>query len=169
VAATLVLNASYEPLCVVPFRRAVVLVLAEKAIIVEANGTLRSDQFALDLPSVIRLTRFVRVPYRTRLAFSKRAVLIRDNYTCAYCGAGKAGTVDHVVPKALGGLDEFSNTVAACGPCNNKKGHKTLAQMGWTLRFTPADPVGVGGVIRGGRSTPGWEPYLQWGRVPASI
>ena len=160
-AGTLVLNASYEPLCVVPLKRAIVLVLAEKATVVEADGTLRSANDSFDMPAVIRLTRYVRVPYRAKVPYSKRAVLVRDGHKCAYCGR-KGTTVDHVVPKALGGKDTFANTVAACLRCNGKKGHKTLAEMGWTLPFTPAEPRGYEALIIGfAKRDPSWEPYLN--------
>lgn len=160
-AGTLVLNASYEPLCVVPLRRAIVLVLAEKATVVAAEGTVHSADRAFALPAVIRLTRYVRVPYRAaRLPYSKRAVLARDGHRCAYCGV-RATTVDHVVPRALGGRDTFENTVAACLRCNNRKGSKTLTQMGWTLPFTPTAPTAATALVIGvARRDPSWEPYL---------
>lgn len=160
-AGTLVLNASYEPLCVVPLHRAIVLVLAEKATVVAADGMLRSASLSIDLPAVIRLTRFVRVPYRARtVPFSKRAVLARDGHRCAYCQRA-ATTVDHVIPKARGGPNTFANTVAACLRCNNKKGSRTLAEVGWVLPFTPGVPTGVEALVFGvARRDPSWEPFL---------
>jgi 5-methylcytosine-specific restriction endonuclease McrA len=160
-AGTLVLNASYEPLCVVPLRRAVILVMAEKATVVAADQTpLRSASISLDAPAVIRLTRYVRIPYKAHVPFSKKAVLARDGHRCAYCGR-KAGTIDHVVPKALGGQDLFTNTVAACARCNGKKGSKTLAQMGWTLPFTPSAPSAYEALVIGFvQRDPSWAPYL---------
>src|SRR5438445_12434203 len=100
----LVLNATYEPLCVVPIRRALVLVMKEKAEIVHAgDGELRSAHQAFPIPSVIRLVHFVRVPYRARASLSRRGVFIRDSHECQYCGTA-AENIDHVVPKSRGGL-----------------------------------------------------------------
>ena len=77
--------------------------------------------------------------HRDRVAFSKKSVLARDKYTCAYCGK-YANTIDHVVPRALGGGNSYTNCVASCKKCNSKKGSKTLEQMGWELPFTPKAP-----------------------------
>ena len=83
----LVLNATYEPLCVVPSRRALMLVLAEKAETMETTGhILRSERDEFAEPSVVRLGRFVRVPYPRRRALNRRAVFLRDDHTCQYCG-----------------------------------------------------------------------------------
>src|SRR3954451_22218598 len=80
VAHALVLNATYEPLCVVPMRRAVVLVLAEKAVVVErTDGTLHSERQSVEIPSVVRLSHYVRVPYRKGVPLTRRAVLERDS------------------------------------------------------------------------------------------
>ena len=95
---TLLLNASYEPLCVVPMKRAIVLVLAEKAEILEAGGgVVRSESTVVRVPSVIRLRYFVKVPFRRRSALNRRAVFARDGGRCQYCGAA-AESIDHVVP-----------------------------------------------------------------------
>lgn len=157
----LTLNASYEPLAVVPLRRAVILVLAEKAVVVDAGaGQIHSEKTSMPIPKVIRLTRFVRVPFNRRVPVSRRAVLQRDNHTCVYCGK-LATTMDHVHPKHLGGKNEWQNLVAACRSCNGKKGHKTLAELGWTLPFKPFEPAGtVALVVILGSIDEAWEPYL---------
>ena len=99
----LVLNATYEPLCVVPLRRAVVLVLAEKAVVVESgDGVMRSARASMPVPSVVRLSRYVRVPYRREVPLTRRAVLDRDRHACVYCGS-RADTIDHVRPRSRGG------------------------------------------------------------------
>lgn len=159
--STLLLNATYEPLAVVPLKRAVVLVLAEKAEVVACGELeLRSARRSLPMPRVIRLTRYVKVPYRRRIAFSKHAVLRRDNFRCAYCGE-HATTIDHVFPRSRGGRDEFRNCVAACSPCNSRKGNRLLADLGWTLRVTPSVPKVTRWVVIGvGATDPAWEPYL---------
>ena len=87
-SGALVLNATYEPLCVVPLRRAVVLVLAEKAIVIEAGeGLMRSERQSIPVPTVVRLSRYVRVPYRREVPLTRRAVLDRDRHSCVYCGS----------------------------------------------------------------------------------
>ena len=157
----LLLNATFEPLCVVPLRRAVVLVLSQKAVVVSHGaGEYRSERMSVALPSVIRLTHYVKVPYRTTVSLSRKAVLARDGGRCVYCG-GHASTVDHVVPRSRGGEDRWDNVVAACGRCNNRKAHHTLSELGWTLPRQPYAPHGTAWVIIAiGRVEPAWQPYL---------
>lgn len=161
VKGTLLLNASFEPLCVVPMKRAVVLVLAEKAEILEAAcGVIRSASTAVPVPSVIRLTTYVRVPYRARLPLTRRALLARDGHRCAYCGRS-ADTIDHVVPRSRSGRHEWENVVAACRLCNGRKGDRLLNELGWVLHTTPTVPRGTRWLVVGvGRIDPSWEPYL---------
>src|SRR4051794_16782207 len=112
---SLVLNASYEPLSVVPARRAVVLVLDQKAdVIHESDAALHSEKLTVPVPSVIRLRYFVRVPYRRSAALSRRGVFLRDSGKCQYCGK-RADSIDHVVPRSKGGPHTWDNVVAACG------------------------------------------------------
>ncbi|WP_016907279.1 HNH endonuclease [Streptomyces xiaopingdaonensis] len=138
---TLILNASFEPLSAVPVHRAVVLVLRGKAVVERAHPSLRCRAAELEVPApeVIRLTRYVRVPFRARAPWSRRGVLLRDRYRCAYCGR-RAGTVDHVVPRSRGGTDSWLNTVAACGGCNRRKADRTPAQAGLVLLSAPFAP-----------------------------
>ena len=115
----LVLNATDAPLAVVPARRAVVLVLKEKAEVVLSNGAMfRSEHIAIDAPSVVRLRRFVRLPYRPHAPLTRRAVFVRDAWSCQYCGQS-AENLDHVVPRSRGGLHIWENVVAACRRCNS--------------------------------------------------
>ena len=138
---TLVLNAGYEPLSVVSFKRAVVLVLAGKATVLAETGlTLRSVDFSIRTPSVILLVRYVRAPRRRVMAVSRRGVLRRDGHRCAYCGVA-AATVDHVLPSSRGGQDSWLNLVACCLRCNGVKGARTPAEMGWRLRVRPHAPA----------------------------
>jgi 5-methylcytosine-specific restriction endonuclease McrA len=169
-AAALLLNASFEPLCVVSTRRAVVLVLTQKAVPLEFGScVLHSARCTITAPTVVLLSRYVRVPYRRGGgAVTRRAVLHRDHHRCAYCG-GKADTVDHVVPRSRGGRHEWSNVVAACLRCNGRKADHLLSEIAWSLPFTPAPPdgmlarvVGLGGVH------PAWEPYLSYRSLPTS-
>src|SRR3954451_16346423 len=110
-AHALVLNATYEPLGVVSSRRAVVLVLSGKAVAVEAgDGELHSEHLVMRVPVVVRLTRFVRVPYRMHVPLTRRAVFARDGGRCVYCTA-PATSIDHVVPRSRGGEHVWENVV----------------------------------------------------------
>jgi 5-methylcytosine-specific restriction endonuclease McrA len=159
--AALVLNATYEPLCVVPLRRAVVLVLAEKAVVVESSDdVMHSERLSLPVPTVVRLSRFVRVPYRRDVPLTRRAVLERDAHGCAYCG-GRADTIDHVRPRSRGGQHAWTNVVAACARCNHRKGDRLLAELGWHLPVAPAQPPATVAVVMGWTvREPTWAQYL---------
>lgn len=161
-AGTLVLNASYEPLGVVAVRRAVVLVLSEKAVVVECGLlVLHSERQAITAPSVVRLRRYVRVPYRRMVPLSRRAVMDRDRHLCAYC-AGRADTIDHVLPRSRGGRHEWVNVVAACASCNHRKGDRLLAELGWQLPRPPAEPPAAVAMVVGWTARdPVWERYLS--------
>ena len=160
-AEALVLNATYEPLCVVPGRRAVVLVLADKAVEVTASGdVLHSTRVEVTVPSVVRLTRYVRVPYRASVPLTRKAVFARDGGRCAYCGA-PATSLDHVVPRSRGGEHSWTNVVSACGRCNHVKADRAVADLGWRLRRPPTAPSGAAWRVVGAkRLDPRWEPYL---------
>ena len=157
----LVLNASREPLCVVSMQRAVTLVLTGKAVVLEEDGRLlRSEHLSLPAPQVLCLTRYVHVPYRAVVPPTRRGVLHRDGYRCAYCGAS-ADTVDHVHPRSRGGRHEWTNVVAACSRCNHRKADRLLSEIGWRLHVTPAVPRGTGALLAGaGRPHPSWAVYL---------
>ena len=159
--AALVLNATYEPLCVVPLRRAVVLVLAEKAVVVESSqDVMHSERLSLPVPTVVRLARFVRVPYRREVPLTRRAVLERDGHSCVYCGL-RADTIDHVRPRSRGGLHQWTNVVAACARCNHRKGDRLLAELGWHLRVPPVAPPPTVAVVMGWTTRePSWAQYL---------
>lgn len=160
---TLVLNAGYEPLAVVSFRRALMLVLNHKATVLEQSEVqkIHSATGEFELPSVILLQRYVRIPGSRLIPVSRRGVLRRDNHRCAYCSKS-ANTVDHVQPKSKGGADSWENLVACCLKCNNKKGDKTLAEIGWDLKWTPRMPNGHHWMVRGAeRLEPEWESYIS--------
>jgi 5-methylcytosine-specific restriction endonuclease McrA len=160
----LVLNATYEPLCVVPVRRAVVLVLKDKAEVLHAaDRELHSEHTTMPVPSVIRLTYFVKVPFRARAALNRRAVFARDGNRCQYCGA-TAENIDHVVPRSRGGQHIWENVVAACRPCNTRKEDRSVHEAGLVLRRRPSAPKELTWVIVAvGSVHPQWEPYLQAG------
>jgi len=157
----LLLNASFEPLCVVPMRRAVVLVLKEKAEIVARNGAvLHSERAQLPVPSVIRLNHFVRVPHRNRVPLSRRAVFARDGHRCQYCNRA-AENIDHVVPRSRGGPHAWDNVVASCRACNSRKEDRLLSEVGLRLSRLPSEPkASLWIVASAGSIDPDWEPFL---------
>ncbi|GAA1817822.1 HNH endonuclease [Planosporangium flavigriseum] len=161
VGTTLVLNATYEPLCVVSVRRAAILVLSAKAVCVtDGDGVLHSIRSQLPVPSVVRLIRYVRVPYRTHVVLSRRAIFARDGSRCAYC-RGPAETIDHVLPRSRGGAHVWDNVVAACAKCNHTKGDRTLAELGWRLHAAPSAPKGTAWRVLGHRAAdPRWTGWL---------
>src|SRR5213082_38074 len=138
----LVLNATYEPINVCTVRRAVVLLLKEKAEVIEHGGwNLRSTSQSIQRPVVIRLVTYVRIPRDThRRKITRRAVFARDSWTCQYCGARSNLTVDHVIPKSKGGASSWENIVASCAPCNRRKGDHLLRQVGMHPRTEPRTP-----------------------------
>ncbi|MBW3644629.1 MAG: HNH endonuclease, partial [Actinobacteria bacterium] len=155
----LVLNATYEPLCVIPVRRAVVLVLAEKADVLHDTGAvMRSERLRVPIPSVIRLRYFVRVPYRRRASLNRRAVFARDGSRCQYCSA-PADSIDHVVPRSRGGQHVWENVVAACRPCNAQKRDRLLSETSMVLRRRPTAPKELTWITVAVGTVPShWEP-----------
>ncbi|MGQ9479941.1 HNH endonuclease [Chloroflexus sp.] len=140
----LVLNASYEPLQLISVRRALVLLLQEKAELVEAAmQQLRAQSVTYSVPLVIRLVRYIRIPRQLRLPCSRRAVFARDRETCQYCGQqpGRNNlTMDHVIPRSQGGQTTWENVVTACRDCNHRKGGRTPEQANMVLLSTPRQP-----------------------------
>jgi 5-methylcytosine-specific restriction endonuclease McrA len=159
---SLILNASFEPLGIVAARRAVVLVLSEKAEVIESNGFIfRSEKIAIDAPTVIRLRYYVRVPRRLHVAPNRKAVFLRDGHQCQYCGK-PAENVDHVVPRSKGGRHAWDNVVAACRRCNGRKENRLAHEVGLALRRHPsAPPEGFWLRLLVGRAEPEWLPYLR--------
>ena len=135
----LVLNASYEPLNITTWKRAVVLLIKDKAEEIEHNGRLLYANF--HLPTVIRLRHYVTVPYKA-IPLTRRNVLYRDDHHCQYCGTGSSDmlTIDHVIPRSRGGGDSWDNVVAACVRCNIKKGNRTPREAEMPLRRPPRRP-----------------------------
>jgi 5-methylcytosine-specific restriction endonuclease McrA len=160
----LVLNASYEPLNVCTVRRAIVLILKEKAEVLErGDGVLRSETMELDRPEVIRLVSFVRVPrdiHRRRI--TRKAVLARDGWTCQYCGEERPSlTVDHVIPRSRGGESVWENIVASCAPCNRRKGNRLPREIRMHPRSNPRPPGPTVFIrIAAPRTPQVWERYL---------
>lgn len=146
----LVLNAGYEPLSLVSVRRAIVLLLREKAELLEATQQMfTSANHAIPVPLVIRLVHYVRLPHR-RVPATRAAVMLRDAYTCQYCGdsPGRQNlTVDHVIPRSRGGRHGWENLVTACKRCNQKKGSLTPDEAIMSLIRRPFEPSYVALVL----------------------
>ena len=137
----LVLNSDYEPLNICSVRRAINLVLQGKVeVIHERRYALHSKSHSYRSPSVIRLTHYVKRP-RPQLKLSRKSILIRDNFTCQYCGySGGDLTVDHIVPKHHHGPSSWENLVCCCRKCNTKKGSKSAVQSGMHPKTQPRKP-----------------------------
>ncbi|MBI2237785.1 MAG: HNH endonuclease [Actinobacteria bacterium] len=156
----LVLNVSDSPLAVVTARRAVVLVLKDKAEVVVSNGLVfHSERLQIEAPSVVRLRYFVKVPYRAQAALTRRAVFARDDWRCQYCGES-AENLDHVVPRSRGGAHTWDNVVAACRRCNSRKENRLPGEVGLRLHRRPFVPSN-GFRLSLGRLEPDWEPFLS--------
>lgn len=138
-SGVLVLNAGYEPLHRVTVKHAIRMLVREVAVIEEAHEEKKIGDFPF--PQVLRLVRYIKLSWRKHSPkWSKKRLLQRDNYKCAYC-LGEANTVDHINPRRLGGRDEWMNTVAACLKCNGKKGSRPLDKSGMKLKFHPYEPT----------------------------
>lgn len=164
IGRVLLLNATHEPLAVLNGRRAVVLMLAGKAeCLVErsAGDKVRSPNLVLSVPAVLRLNRFVRIPFAPIAAITRAGVLRRDRHQCAYC-RGAGDTIDHVVPRSRGGSHSWENCVACCTKCNTKKADKLLVELGWALPFIPGSPkrIGSGRLWLCEEADPAWHPWL---------
>jgi len=170
--ATLLLNASYEPLTVLSPQRAIRLMLKDKVdAATDTVITLHSPSTTFDIPTVLRLRRYINVP-RRGARWSRRAVLQRDGYRCIYCGV-EAGqrqygnlitkaefTVDHVVPRSKGGGNTWGNTACACQDCNNRKGGRTPHEAGMALLWEPKTPR-VNYLVASGNLPAEWKIYLR--------
>ncbi len=158
----LVLNATNEPLSVVPARRAAVLVLDGKADAVHFSGAvLRSENLRVEIPSVVRLQYFVRVPYLRRGSLSRRGVLARDDHRCQYCGR-RADSIDHVRPRSRGGAHTWDNVVAACRRCNTHKRDRLLSESGMRLYRKPRPPTWITLIRLSTAEVPDhWSAYLR--------
>lgn len=163
----LVLNASYEPLNVVSVRRAIVLLLKEKAELLEAaEAQIRSERMTFRRPLVIRLVMYVKIPRRLlTLPLTRRNVLKRDNYTCQYCGErmDKSDlTLDHVVPRSRGGQHSWENLVTACAPCNRRKGDNLPGEIGLKLLRNPYKPRYLALTLVSDAAPAAWTKYMYY-------
>jgi 5-methylcytosine-specific restriction endonuclease McrA len=167
---TLLLNASYEPLRVLNWQKAITLWCQGKVEVIAVHDReIRAVSFSLKLPSVIRLLRFVKIKRRfDYVPFSRANIYARDSHTCQYCNTafGTADlTFDHVVPVAQGGRKDWENIVTCCVTCNRRKGGRTPEEAGMQLRRPPRRPSSTPAVrvTIGLREAPeSWRDYLYW-------
>jgi len=140
----LVLNSSYEAINICTARRAIVMLLSGKADIVEnAEEVVRSSSLDMKIPEVIRLRRYISLPYRP-IPFCRKNIFLRDGFRCCYCGdqfSHDQLTLDHVIPVSRGGKDAWNNVVTACKSCNHKKGNYFVEEIGMTLLHRPHRPT----------------------------
>jgi 5-methylcytosine-specific restriction endonuclease McrA len=165
--AVLLLNASFEPIAVVPVIRAVGLVLGGRAEVVAAgSGELRSASASMPIPAVARLLKMVSIPHRHAVPLTRGALEVRDGGTCQVSGCSRKGdTVDHVIPRSKGGTHSWGNVVLMCHRHNNTKGDLSLEQLGWTLTRRPRPPRAEVAVLASARvrNVPEtWEPFLEY-------
>jgi 5-methylcytosine-specific restriction endonuclease McrA len=160
----LVLNASYEPINVCTVRRAAVLILKQRAEVIEhGDWSLHAESFTLPSPVVIRLITYVKIPRDAhRRKITRRAVFARDRWTCQYCGHERGGlTVDHVVPRSKGGSSSWDNIVTCCAPCNRRKGDRLPHKANMTLVRKPKAPNPTIFIHVATSTIPAaWEQYL---------
>ncbi|MFA5035530.1 MAG: HNH endonuclease [Candidatus Margulisiibacteriota bacterium] len=134
----LVLNASFMPINITSWQRAMSLLYKGKATGLVYNGKVINGQFRL--PEVIRLSHYVFIPF-SDVVFSRKNIFLRDNHTCQYCGKKHATlTIDHVIPKSRGGRDVWENVVVCCSACNSRKGDRHYEEVGLNLRTKPYRP-----------------------------
>ncbi len=160
----LVLNASFEPINVCTVRRAAVLILKERAEILEqGDWALHAESITLARPVVIRLLSYVRIPRDAhRRKITRRAVFARDRWTCQYCGHERGNlTVDHVIPRSKGGGSSWDNIVTCCAPCNRRKGDRLPRQANMVPSSKPSAPSPSIFIHVAAPSIPAaWEQYL---------
>jgi 5-methylcytosine-specific restriction endonuclease McrA len=161
--AVLVLNANYEPIHVCNMRRAIGLIVTDKATMVsDGRGDIRTINNTFPCPSIIRLQKMVHRP-RPQIKLTRREIFRRDNYTCQYCGKHTLDlTIDHVIPRHMNGPHNWQNVVTACSACNHRKGGRTLEETHMRLFHIPKEPPNNAYYIFS-RNLPtytDWEPYL---------
>jgi 5-methylcytosine-specific restriction endonuclease McrA len=160
----LVLNANFEPIHVCNTRRALGLILNNKAsLVLDGRGEIKTVSRTFPRPSVIRLDKMIKRP-RPTVRLTKREILRRDDFVCQYCGQRVSYlTVDHVLPRHLGGMHSWNNLVAACPPCNYRKGGRTIEQAKMRLLRLPTEPPASASYIfaRHLRENQEWLPFVE--------
>jgi 5-methylcytosine-specific restriction endonuclease McrA len=164
-SSVLVLNQNYQPLNICRARRAIVLTLRGKAEVLETDSReIRSPSCSFPLPSVIRLGYLIKRP-RPQRKLTRREVFLRDHYTCQYCGKEtRELTLDHVIPRHLGGEHSWDNVVSACKACNYRKAGRTPKEAGMRLTRQPSAPAPTSYyIVYPPQNHPEWQKYLPYG------
>jgi len=139
-----VLNGDYTYLNTVNWQKAMKLLVKGKATVLKyaESSVTTAEQAIMKIPAVMKLIKIIRTIYRTKVPFSKKNIMIRDDFTCQYCGTHKNRlTIDHVIPSSKGGKSSFENCIAACQDCNNKKGDKLPSEARMYLKSQPISPT----------------------------
>ncbi len=161
--SVLVLNQNYVPISICSARKAVILLLLNKAQMIERyEDTIHSARQAMPYPSVIRLNRYIRRPYQT-VSLNRKNIVKRDRNRCQYCGKNhQPMTIDHIIPRSQGGRDTWENLASACFRCNHKKGDRTPEQAGMKLLRKPTRPTHLFYLqyLANGHPHPTWQDYL---------
>ena len=157
----LLLNNSYEPISIIPAKKAIIMYFLEKVDVVKkSNVIINSLYIKLNIPDVIKLKKYIYIKH-SKIPLTRKNILKRDNNICQYCGKNKSEvTIDHVVPKDKGGKDEWRNLVAACKRCNMIKGNYMLKDIDMNLIRKPFEPSQIIYLQNIGRSNKAWHPYL---------
>ena len=159
----LILNQDYTPFTISSVARAFLLVYLKKAEMVSAveDCALRTVSTFYPMPSVIRLNKYVHMPYRG-VMLTRQNVFKRDGYSCQYCGTSKDLTIDHIIPRSKRGRSTWKNLVTACKRCNSKKGDFTLEESGMLLKSKPYKPSYILFLRNfSGFAEKNWQPYLE--------
>jgi len=160
----LVLNANFEPLNVCSTRRAIGLIFSGRAsLVLNGRCEIRTVSASYPRPSIIRLDRMIKRP-RQSVRLTKREILRRDDFICQYCGQRAAYlTIDHVIPRRLGGTHSWDNLVASCPNCNHRKGGRTLEQAHMRLLRTPQEPPASAAYLfaRHTIANEDWTPFIE--------
>ncbi len=158
----LVLNQDYQPISICSVQRSVKLVFLQKAELLhdDPDRVIRTIHEEFSYPSVIRLRRYIRLPY-AKIVLSRRNIMKRDRNMCQYCATKSDLTLDHVMPKSRGGRDSWENLVTACNTCNVRKGNRTPEEAGMPLKVKPYRPIHITffqNLMNGVQEH--WKPYL---------
>ncbi|MEE8432710.1 MAG: HNH endonuclease [Candidatus Desulfatibia sp.] len=140
----ILLNADYTYLNVVDWKRAMCLMIKGKVQVLKHSARIirTAEGIIIKVPAVMKLIKLIRALYVNRVPFSKKNILVRDGFKCAYCGAERQRlTIDHIIPKSKGGKANFENCVSSCKPCNNKKGDRTPREAQMFLKVKAYQPT----------------------------
>ncbi len=158
----LILNQDYQPISICNVRKSLLLIFLDKAELLHdyPDRRIRTVRQEFQFPSVIRLRRYARIPFKN-IVLSRKNILKRDRNRCQYCGVTSDLTIDHVIPRSRGGGDTWENLVAACNTCNHKKGNRTPKEAEMPLKSKPFRPNHIVFLRESsGYVDDSWKPYL---------